>query len=350
MIRVHCWLAVPIMYLQGLEENTRHQNAVQRLATFADLHGGVRLLTLESGRRLAYSEYGDPQGFPLFYLHSHGSSRLEGMFFHDSARAAGFRLIAMDRPGLGLSDFLDCRRGDEHVQDLLILATRLGITEFALLSWSGGAEFVFDVAGIAASRVRFQLCIAPLPGLIGYRQSDPVLELVSKAFWRGLIRVRCRLAVRSNGPARYLRRLQQHLGRTDRRVLEDARIRSMLEASAREAALGGHRGLCQDVGRSVQVRALSGLPTGVPLVFWQGCADSLAMPDQCQRLAEVMPRAVLHRVPNKGHFSFLQDSREILLSARRQFLTPSGLRRSPAQDIRPEDPVRDSLAIAGVRK
>jgi len=338
------------MYLQGLEENTRYQNAVQRRATLPDLQGDARFLTLGSGRRLAYSEYGDLQGFPLLYLHSHGSSRLEGLFFHDSARAAGFRLIAIDRPGLGLSDFKHCRHGHEYVDDLLTLADHLKIESFALLSWSGGAEFAFDTSRIACSRVKFQLCLAPLSTRLEHDLRNPVLEFLLACLWSTVIRLRCHFAMRWSGPLLYLERLHQHVGQADRRVLENARIRSILERNLIEAAATGCRGIAQDVCRSVRSRQCVSASVDVPVVIWQGTADALTSPLMSQRLVDALPDAVMHRVPSQGHFGFLQDSREILASARRQFLMIRPAGRMMPQVICPEEPEQCPPMFAGVRK
>jgi pimeloyl-ACP methyl ester carboxylesterase len=45
----------------------------------------------------------DPQGKPLFYLHGTPGSRLESSRFHDMALAKHYRVIGIDRPGMGLS-------------------------------------------------------------------------------------------------------------------------------------------------------------------------------------------------------------------------------------------------------
>jgi pimeloyl-ACP methyl ester carboxylesterase len=66
----------------------------------------TNFLTLPDGRRLAYAEYGDPNGHPVFYFHGTPSSRLEPLILGDEAIAqSGLRVIAPDRPGVGQSDF-----------------------------------------------------------------------------------------------------------------------------------------------------------------------------------------------------------------------------------------------------
>lgn len=57
--------------------------------------------TLSDGRTLAYCDYGDSRGHPVFYAHGGPGSRLEGSFFNETAARFGFRLIATDRPGMG---------------------------------------------------------------------------------------------------------------------------------------------------------------------------------------------------------------------------------------------------------
>lgn len=60
----------------------------------------VQFLQLADGRDLAWSEYGHRHGYPLVYPHREAGSRSEAKLLHESAFAAGFRLIAVDRPGI----------------------------------------------------------------------------------------------------------------------------------------------------------------------------------------------------------------------------------------------------------
>lgn len=62
-------------------------------------------LLLGDGRRLGYAWYGQPDGEPVFYFHGHPGSRQEARFARQAAAGAGLRVIALDRPEYGLSDF-----------------------------------------------------------------------------------------------------------------------------------------------------------------------------------------------------------------------------------------------------
>jgi hypothetical protein len=61
-------------------------------------------LVLRHGRRLGYAQYGRGDGEPLVYFYGHPGSRLEARLAHSAAVTAGLRVIALDRPGYGLSD------------------------------------------------------------------------------------------------------------------------------------------------------------------------------------------------------------------------------------------------------
>jgi pimeloyl-ACP methyl ester carboxylesterase len=63
-------------------------------------------IVLPDGRRLAYAEFGAHGGRPVLYFHGSPSSRLEPLLVGDKVWTRhGLRVIAPDRPGMGLSDF-----------------------------------------------------------------------------------------------------------------------------------------------------------------------------------------------------------------------------------------------------
>lgn len=98
-------------------------------------------ITLADGRKLGYAEFGDPQGFPLLHFHGACASRLEGAMFAQGAAAHGIRLIALDRPGMGLSSPLDEHSFLAWPGDVLALADQLGFTQFAVAGQSGGGGY-----------------------------------------------------------------------------------------------------------------------------------------------------------------------------------------------------------------
>ena len=75
-------------------------------------------ITLSDGRKLGYAEYGDTDGSPIFYFHGFPGSRIEARLMNDPAAARNLRLIAVDRPGIGLSDLQPRRRIANHLDEV----------------------------------------------------------------------------------------------------------------------------------------------------------------------------------------------------------------------------------------
>ena len=70
-----------------------------------------QIMELSDGRRLGYAEYGNFNGKPVFYIHGSLGSRLEAAFVEEEkVMDLGIRLICIDRPGMGLSDYQSGRK------------------------------------------------------------------------------------------------------------------------------------------------------------------------------------------------------------------------------------------------
>ena len=100
-------------------------------------------IKLTDGRMLGYSEYGAPDGKPVFYFHGHPGSRREWSAFDrgDAAAELKVRVIAADRPGHGLSDFKPDREILDWPNDVTELAEALNVDRFAVLGGSGGGPY-----------------------------------------------------------------------------------------------------------------------------------------------------------------------------------------------------------------
>ncbi|MHA1264406.1 MAG: alpha/beta fold hydrolase [Candidatus Helarchaeota archaeon] len=113
----------------------------------------ARTITLKDGRKLGYAEFGALQKKPIFYFHGHRSSRLEPKMYDFEKKSYGVRLIAVDRPGYGLSDFQKDRKILDWSNDILELADALKIDKFAVLGGSGGAPYVAACAYTIPDRI-----------------------------------------------------------------------------------------------------------------------------------------------------------------------------------------------------
>jgi pimeloyl-ACP methyl ester carboxylesterase len=100
------------------------------------------------GQVLFHLTYGPPNSSTIFYFHGSPSSRLEWNLFASEglAEKLNIRVIAPDRPGLGLSDFQPGPRIGDWPADVIALADDLGVARFAVLGYSGGGPYAASCA------------------------------------------------------------------------------------------------------------------------------------------------------------------------------------------------------------
>ncbi|CBX91550.1 predicted protein [Plenodomus lingam JN3] len=91
------------------------------------------ILTLPSGRKLSYAQYGDPNGKPVFFFHGLPGSRLEGTYFDDLGKELGARIISPDRPGCGQSTPQPGRGLLDWPKDVEALAEHLKLAEYSIM-------------------------------------------------------------------------------------------------------------------------------------------------------------------------------------------------------------------------
>ena len=135
-----------------------------------------RELPLHDGRRLAYREYGAPDGAPVFFFHGWPGSRLDFVSNDFAATAAGARVIAMDRPGIGGSDPQPGRTVLDWPADVVAVADALGVERFAVLGFSFGGPYTRACAYALPDRViRAGLvsCLAPVDDPAAKRGMPP---------------------------------------------------------------------------------------------------------------------------------------------------------------------------------
>jgi pimeloyl-ACP methyl ester carboxylesterase len=282
-------------------------NQDQDMATAAD-----RRIALGDGRGLGFAEFGDPAGRPVFYFHGFPGSRLEAGLAQDAAARSGVRLIGVDRPGYGLSDFKAGRAIRDWASDVTELAEGLGIERFAVLGVSGGGPYALSCAAgipgrLTAAGVACGLGPVDMPGAaagmqrlhrIGFflaRYAPPFARLVFSAATLGV----------SRNPGRLLARLDAALPEPDRSVLGRPVFRGIYGRSLAEAFRSGSRGPAWDVTlyRSPWGFSLEAIESSVYL--WQGGRDVIVPPSMARMQADAIPGCSARYYPDEGHFSLV---------------------------------------------
>jgi pimeloyl-ACP methyl ester carboxylesterase len=280
--------------------------------------------TLPDRRRLAYCVYGDPAGDPVFYNHSGPGSRLQGELFHEQARQHGLRLIAVDRPGQGRSDYSPGYRLLDFPRDLKALANALDLERFGVLGWSGGGPPTVACVADMPERLDFAIVIGSYTNLGAFPQGIELLPradrtalrlgqaspLLLRLFFK-LLQWYVRLA-----PQAYARWVQRNGNATDQALLEDVYARRLLVRDAQEALQRGVAGVSQEAQLQYQDWGFSLAQVGVRLHVFHGTEDPFAPFALGEHLAASVPDGVLHVFEGQGHFLPLDQQTAIFGTVR----------------------------------
>ena len=303
-------------------------------------------IRLRDGRRLAYAEYGDPQGKPIFFFHGTPGSRL---FHHPDtsvAASAGALIIAIDRPGFGRSDFKLGRTLLDWPSDVVQLADALNIERFAVMGYSGGGPY----AAVCASSIPDRLTAAGLVSSIAPLDSPEItrgMHGMGHMFFSlerhlpPLARLSCRLMCttwRSNPDLYFKAQLNGLYNSKEAQTLLPM-MKAMLTADLLEAVRDGTHGITWDL--EILARPwgfpLHAIPTDVFL--WHGEDDTQAPLAMGKRLAGAIPHCRATFFPGEGHWAMYGHWQEILTALARAEATtrkePQPAAMTAAQDINP---------------
>lgn len=282
---------------------------------------GGETLRLEDGRLLGYAVYGDPEGWPIFYFHGFPGSRLEAQLADRVAARMGIRLIALDRPGFGLSDFKPRRTIFEWPDDVVKIADALRINRFATIGVSGGGPYAAACALKIPQRLTAVAIVCGLGPLDTPNGTDRMVRTNHLIFFLGrrlpwLAKIslwRIAYQVRRN-PEGTLRRMIVALPDPDKAVLARPEVKTAMKDNVVEAFRGGSRGAACELLLYTRPWGflLEDIATRVNL--WHGEQDVSVPPTMGQYQARTIPNCRAIFCPGEGHFSLVINHMEEVLS------------------------------------
>lgn len=204
-------------------------------------------------RRLAYAEYGEPNGPSVFLFHGLPGSRLSWGLVPGNPFPPGLRIIAPDRPGYGRSDPKPHRTVLDWSDDVAELANALEIEKFGVLGVSGGGPGALACAWKMPERltsVGVVACPAPTnaPDVFeGMSKTNRFfMNLAWRLPWLSTLNVRLLASVIRRNPARYINTMKYKLHGVDKVILARPEIQEMLTKDFAEALRFGARGMERD--------------------------------------------------------------------------------------------------------
>jgi len=271
-----------------------------------------RVTQAADGRRLAFAEWGDPDGFPVFQLHGTPGSRF-GRHHDESVYVdAGARLITYNRPGYGASGRQRGRQVVDCVSDIVSIADALELERFAVTGGSGGGPHSLAVAASLPERVTRAACASsPAPYDVEFdwlTGMDPLN--VREVEWalqgedvyvpnleREAEEVLARVAA---DPSKVLGDDWQ-LSEADRAALARTEFHDVIRADVTEALSAGVYGWADDMLAVLQPWGFDFADIRVPTRVLYGVTDVLVPVQHGEWLAEHVPGAEVVVEGNLGH-------------------------------------------------
>lgn len=281
-------------------------------------------LSLRDGRLLGYAVYGPQQGRPVLYFHGTPSSRLElrllqhyGVDLEGLLGEAGLKLIAVDRPGMGLSSFNS--KGDflSFAEDAGELMQQLGVLNCPVLCWSGGGPYGLALAYKFPARITSANIIC---GFSRHFDEEVVKAMYTNVWYFRAAKyiptvLRAGLYLLSRGPVRstvpqkvtglpfedfqYMRRLRD--------------LRTLARYTMQEACRVNARGAVHEARSYYKHFGFDLKAIQQPVHYWWGSKDTSVIELHALAVEKQVPNATMHYRPHEGHLSiWVRYMKEVL--------------------------------------
>lgn len=279
-----------------------------------------KVLLLEDGRNMSYSEYGDNAGEPIFHCHSVLGSRLELAFdAHTISQQKSVRLIVIDRPGNGASDPNPDTNFTYWVKDLVQLADHLKIEKFSLTGYAIGGIYALACGHEIPNRVK-QISIIS-SGMPPYSKSDyenmiplykmntrlakhipSVYSLITAVTVKGIL----------SDPASFFAQFNEYIGDADKEILNSERFKDVMFSSLMEGLRLGGKAASKEVIQLMHDWEFDLENITTPINIWHGTNDYHVPFVTGKRFTKHIKDAKLFAKEGQGHYLFYTHWEEIL--------------------------------------
>ena len=282
----------------------------------------ARQAQLADGRRLGFVEHGDPEGKPIILLHDLWGNR-DLRHPDDSILArVGIRLIGIDRPGYGMSTRRPGRSIMDVVDDVMLLSKALQLDQFAVLGYSAGGPYALACAYRFPQIVQRCAVVAGFPPLDhpqGFRALHPFYgrlfqmaggnEVLFRLLLRGFFWVDSQRRA-----DQYIREYGNMLSRPDQNTLSNLDLFASRRDMWEDVRRGGSDSLADEIVTLTKNWGYHLQSIRTPVDIWWGEADNFCAPLVGERMAEMIPKGQLQRVPDAGHLVVYSHWEAILQS------------------------------------
>ncbi|WP_132993108.1 alpha/beta fold hydrolase [Gordonia zhaorongruii] len=272
-------------------------------------------------RRIGFSEFGNPDGPAIVWLHgTPGARRQIPTQAREYAETRGFRLIGLDRPGVGSSTAHSYDSISDFASDFQTVLDTLGIDKFSVIGLSGGGPYALAVTHVLSDRVVSTGVVggvAPINGPDAVhggavqlaQHAVPLINVAGAPIGKALSTILGVARPIADPAISIYGRLSPE---ADREILSRPEFRAMflddlLHGGSRrmEAPFADLQLFVRDWGfRIGDVQS--------KVHWWHGDADNIIPYEHGAHMVALLPNATLYTLPDQSHLSGLNHAVEIL--------------------------------------
>lgn len=275
------------------------------------MHGVDSTITLNSGRKVGFAQYGDRTGVPILVMHGWPATRISSAIYHNRAKQLGVWIVAPDRPGFGLSDFEPERKLLDWPGDVEVIVDSLGIKQFAVLGVSGGAPSALSCAYRLPNRITRLGIVAG--GGVGsnnvYWRTRAIAAMAGKAGLRNLIVSLMYFNSRYGIGVQAYRFLW---GKEDKKLYKNQALVDRGNLTIADAFARGIDGPAWEMSLIAQDWGFDIAKITVPTFLWYGSEDHVVVRNSGKYFEETIPNCVLTQYAGEGHLISETHAQEIM--------------------------------------
>lgn len=283
-------------------------------------------MRLTDGRQLGFAEFGVHDGRAVFWLHgTPGARRQIPVEARRLGRELGFRIIGVDRPGIGASTPHLYRDVSEFAADLEQVADRLGVDEFVTIGLSGGGPYALGAAAKLTDRVPTVTVLGGVAPTVGPDAISGGLVALGKALSPILRPARVPAGLLAAGAMRITRPAANQLidvaarifPEGDRALLGQPEFKTMFLDDLLSGSRRQFGAVFSDIILFSRHWGFDAADVTAPVTWWHGDADTIIPIAHGEHLTARLPGGVFRALPGVGHLGGLGIGEDIFTEIER---------------------------------
>ncbi|MFX1288120.1 MAG: alpha/beta fold hydrolase [Promethearchaeota archaeon] len=278
-------------------------------------------IILKDGRKLGYIDLGDPDAKAIFHFHGFPGSRLEvTILSEEEIKRLKIRIIGIDRPGMGLSDFKKNRTLLDWPNDVIELADALNIEKFIVEGISGGGPYAAACAYKIPERLHSCGIISGLASKDLEIENKIRLFTVIRLFpwlFKLMMWFQARGMKDQKKAEKSMKKTAEKLPEADRIIFDDPTIVSLFIKESAEAFKQGIKGTYHD--GKIYAKSwgfdLEDISPKVKVYIWHGEADAAVPITMGRGMCQLIPNCKGTFYPGEGHYSTILNHFADIISA-----------------------------------